>query len=389
MGRLANGTHGSTGPSCRSGRGRAANGIAIRPTAASSQASEPTETSTSGTSRHASHGADRGRSRTRRCRVQQRWKDRRGSRRGRGDSAVELKSHSLIRQVSQPGAVRAISLSPDGKWLATAGIDNLVRVFPLHGGGPHLTAPLGGGERCGIQRRQQAPRDCRRRSAGARLAGWHVEADDDVYRPAAAINSVAFSNDGKLLVTASLDHDARIWDVATGKTLRVLEGHAGSVSSAAFSADGRWVVTAGPQTPASGPRTSPTSTMTGSSSSRTATCNSTQSPLSRRRRAGCATGAADGSIATYDCALCARTPSCATSQSSASHSSAPPDLARSRASRVSARPRAISLIVSASPNRRPDNTEVAYDQNARTGQARACAHQDDTHIAAMSRKELT
>jgi WD40 repeat protein len=60
------------------------------------------------------------------------------------------------------------------------------------------------------------------------------------------VTSVAFSPDGRLLVTASRDHDARIWDVASGRMIRLLHGHAAFVSDAQFSADGRWVVTAGP-----------------------------------------------------------------------------------------------------------------------------------------------
>ena len=53
-----------------------------------------------------------------------------------------------------------------------------------------------------------------------------------------------FSPDGRLLVTASDDHDARTWDVATGRLLHVLRGHFFPVRSASFSPDGRWVVTA-------------------------------------------------------------------------------------------------------------------------------------------------
>ena len=105
---------------------------------------------------------------------------------GGADGATRLwnlKSHSLIKQLSQPGAVHAITLSPDGKWLATAGIDNVARVFPLQGGDPtDPTAPRGGRERRGIQRRQQVPRDRRRRPAGTHLAGRNVAADDDVCR---------------------------------------------------------------------------------------------------------------------------------------------------------------------------------------------------------------
>jgi predicted oxidoreductase (fatty acid repression mutant protein) len=56
--------------------------------------------------------------------------------------------------------------------------------------------------------------------------------------------SAAFSPDGARVVTASLDYTARLWDVATGASLAVLQGHTRGVSSAAFSPDGARVVTA-------------------------------------------------------------------------------------------------------------------------------------------------
>ncbi len=62
------------------------------------------------------------------------------------------------------------------------------------------------------------------------------------------ITSLAFSDDGKRVVTASADHDSRIWDTSTGQQLQVLRGHFAIVSGARFSPDGRWVVTAGPGT---------------------------------------------------------------------------------------------------------------------------------------------
>ena len=62
------------------------------------------------------------------------------------------------------------------------------------------------------------------------------------------VTSVAFSADGTRLVTASRDHDARIWDARTGRLLQLLTGHFGTVADARFSPDGRWVVTAGPIT---------------------------------------------------------------------------------------------------------------------------------------------
>jgi WD40 repeat protein len=57
------------------------------------------------------------------------------------------------------------------------------------------------------------------------------------------VTSVAFSRFGGLLATASLDHDVRIWNVATGKGIDVFQ-HNTAVRDAQFSPDGRWLVTA-------------------------------------------------------------------------------------------------------------------------------------------------
>jgi len=56
--------------------------------------------------------------------------------------------------------------------------------------------------------------------------------------------SAAFSPDGARVVTACSDNTARLWDVATGASLAVLQGHTQTLTSAAFSPDGAWVVTA-------------------------------------------------------------------------------------------------------------------------------------------------
>lgn len=60
----------------------------------------------------------------------------------------------------------------------------------------------------------------------------------------ADVNSVAFSPDGRFVVTASADSTARVWDAATGATVGELRGHSKSVNSASFSPDGKFIVTA-------------------------------------------------------------------------------------------------------------------------------------------------
>jgi WD40 repeat protein len=57
------------------------------------------------------------------------------------------------------------------------------------------------------------------------------------------VNSVAFSPDGQLLVTASSDRTARVWDARSGRAIRVLTGHTAPVFDAAFSPDGRRIAT--------------------------------------------------------------------------------------------------------------------------------------------------
>ena len=50
-----------------------------------------------------------------------------------------------------------------------------------------------------------------------------------------AVTGAAFSPDGTRVVTASNDRTARVWDVASGRQLLVLQEHANSVIAAAFS----------------------------------------------------------------------------------------------------------------------------------------------------------
>jgi WD40 repeat protein len=58
------------------------------------------------------------------------------------------------------------------------------------------------------------------------------------------VSRAGFSPDGRLVVTASQDTTARIWDVDTGAELAELRGHDDWVWRAAFSPDGRRIVTA-------------------------------------------------------------------------------------------------------------------------------------------------
>jgi WD40 repeat protein/serine/threonine protein kinase len=57
------------------------------------------------------------------------------------------------------------------------------------------------------------------------------------------VEAGAFSPDGRRIVTASLDHTARIWDAATGQQIQLLGPYADRLISVAFSPDGSRIAT--------------------------------------------------------------------------------------------------------------------------------------------------
>jgi WD40 repeat protein/tRNA A-37 threonylcarbamoyl transferase component Bud32 len=57
------------------------------------------------------------------------------------------------------------------------------------------------------------------------------------------VQAVAFSPDEKSVLTGSMDGTARLWDAATGKPRGQPMRHDGSVFGAAFSPDGKWILT--------------------------------------------------------------------------------------------------------------------------------------------------
>lgn len=59
-----------------------------------------------------------------------------------------------------------------------------------------------------------------------------------------SVTSVAWHGDG-VLVTASLDHTVKIWDVSTGKPTHTLRGHSRGVTSVCIAGSGKNLVSAG------------------------------------------------------------------------------------------------------------------------------------------------
>lgn len=66
----------------------------------------------------------------------------------------------------------------------------------------------------------------------------------------AMIQGIFFTNDGKMLISVSDDKTVREWNIASGKTIRILRGqigpgHEGKIFAAALSPDNRWLSVVG------------------------------------------------------------------------------------------------------------------------------------------------
>jgi WD40 repeat protein/serine/threonine protein kinase len=119
------------------------------------------------------------------------------------------------------GAVYTARFSPKGDLVATGGADNLVMVW-----NPDDAQPVD------IEKRLDgAPEP---KANHLQLAGHD--------KP---VRSVAFSPHGELLLSGSDDNAVRVWDLASGRSLKVLRGHGNAVRSSEFSPDGNYVVSGG------------------------------------------------------------------------------------------------------------------------------------------------
>ena len=148
--------------------------------------------------------------------------------------------------VGHRGPVRRAAFASDGS-VVTGGADGTIRVWDPGTSADLVRAPNARGPSA-PRRRAVSPDGATVATIDGDLVRLRTPAGDKVLEGHKdAVNSVAFSPDGKVLVSAGRDHDVIAWNVATGEeAFRIEEAHSASVEDARFSPDGRWLVTAGP-----------------------------------------------------------------------------------------------------------------------------------------------
>ncbi len=155
-----------------------------------------------------------------------------------GQSAAELRGHR--------GGVNCAAFSFDGRFVFTASGDRTARVWVMDI--PQSRAILSGHTDT-VYTASFSPdgRLLVSASKDGTARFWDTGSGVETARleHGSAVFNAVFSPDGKLIATASKDGKGRIWDAATGNIRRELEGHKCLQNSIAFSRDGRLVVTAG------------------------------------------------------------------------------------------------------------------------------------------------
>jgi WD40 repeat protein len=142
--------------------------------------------------------------------------------------------------------VTALAFSPDGHLLASAGGDQMVIVWATDTGKKVQSWKCDDG----VLALAFAPDGQRLASAGAdgAIQIWAAKTgrpQRELTGKAREIMALAFSPDGEWLASAGGDRTIRLWDGLSGESLRTLTGHEGPVHGLAFSPDGKRLASGG------------------------------------------------------------------------------------------------------------------------------------------------
>ena len=133
--------------------------------------------------------------------------------------------------------VESVAFSPDGKHLVSSGAINPIQIWDAQTG--NLINSFGSA--CAVAYNFD----------GSMIVGggisdvvvWNASTGELLRRltgHTARVDSVAFTPNGKRVISASWDGTMKVWDVSSGKLIKTLQGHNGSVKSVAIAEGGRY-----------------------------------------------------------------------------------------------------------------------------------------------------
>ena len=147
------------------------------------------------------------------------------------------------RLASQTAAFRSVSFSPNGKMIASAGVDKTVKLWSVEG--KELLTLIGHTGEINSVSFSPDGKTIVSASGDKTVKLWSVEGKEllTLIGHTDEVKSVSFSPNGKTIASASVDKTVKLWGVE-GKELLTLIGHTDEVRSVSFSPDGKMIASA-------------------------------------------------------------------------------------------------------------------------------------------------
>jgi WD40 repeat protein len=145
--------------------------------------------------------------------------------------------------------VHALAVAPDGKYLASGGFDNLIKLWEIMPDGTLKEFKTFAGHTGPVYALAFHPKAPLLISVSQDKTGriWNLtdgKVVAELKGHADLIDAVAVSPDGLWIATGSADKGVRLWNAADGKEVKNLGAHGGTVYALAFSPDGKWLASA-------------------------------------------------------------------------------------------------------------------------------------------------
>ena len=146
---------------------------------------------------------------------------------------------ALIQRIETPAAVIGIAYSPDGSQIAVSQADNHIRIYASEGGLllEDITSPQTPLKLAYVNATTLAVGQADNQT---RLFGLSFQ--QVLVGHQGAVNSLVYSADSKLILSAGVDKTVRVWDLVSGANVRLYGGSTDVVTGASFSADGQFVI---------------------------------------------------------------------------------------------------------------------------------------------------
>jgi WD40 repeat protein len=162
---------------------------------------------------------------------------------------IDAKTGKELRRLEGPiRGIHVLVFTPDGKSLATGGVDHTLRLWDT-ATGKELPSPAGhpgGITTISLTRDGRRLATCSDNDRIIRI--WESATGREVRQIVghpAGVDEVTFSPDGKLLASAAWDDAVYIWEVATGRLVHKLEDHAALGAYLRFADDSKTLATCG------------------------------------------------------------------------------------------------------------------------------------------------